>query len=224
MSTTTVNKMDIWTFFINIIIQSITFLTSEIGLSQAVAIIIFTFIARLILMPINTSAMINMHRNKQTLAKIKPELDKLKNVYKANPSEMAKQTMALYKKHNIKILDKTSVFNMTSQGIFGFGMFQAIQQMTFNSKFVWIANIAKPDILLALLVGAITYFSMVMMPGSAEQTSILLFVIPAIISFIALVNFPSAIGLYWATSSTLSLFQTLLIKQYFKYQEKHLAI
>jgi len=215
--------MELWTSFTHIIVQSIAFLTSEIGFSQAIAIILFTFLARLILMPINTSAMINMHRNKQALAKIKPELDNLRNTYKANPSEMAKQTMALYKKHNIKILDKTSVLNMASQGLFGFGMFQAIQQMAFNSKFAWIANIAKPDILLALLVGAITYFSMVMMPGSAEQTSILLFVIPAIISFIALVNFPSAIGLYWATSSALSLIQTLLIKKYFKHQEKQIV-
>ena len=94
----------------------------------------------------------------------------------------------------------------------------------FSSKFVWIANIAKPDILLALLVGAITYFSMIMMPSSAEQTSTLLFIIPAIISIIALVNFPSAIGLYWATSNTVALLQSTAINNYFKKHKNYIVL
>jgi len=132
--------------------------------------------------------------------------------------------MALYKKYNIKVLDKNGLVNIASQGVFGFGMFQALQQIVFNSKFAWIANIAKPDIALALLVGAITYFSMIMMPGSAEQASTLLFVIPAVLCIITLVNFPSAIGLYWATSSVTSLLQSLLLNKYFHKQEMHKAI
>ena len=68
-------------------------------------------------------------------------------------------------------------------------------------------------------MGAITYLSMMMMPGSAEQTSTLLFLIPAIICVVTLVNFPSAIGLYWATSSSTSLLQSLLVNKYFKNQQ-----
>ena len=162
--------MDIWNFFISFIVQSIQFFTYEIGVGEALAIILFTLIGRLILMPINLLAMANMYRNKKAISAIKPELDKIKAINKDKPTEIAKSTMALYKKHNIKILDKNSAINIASQSIFGFGMFQAVQQIVFNSKFAWIANIAKPDIALALLVGAITYLSMIMMPGSAEQT------------------------------------------------------
>ncbi|WKD24371.1 hypothetical protein NDQ71_04610 [Pseudoalteromonas sp. KG3] len=57
----------------------------------------------------------------------------------------------------------------------------------FNSKFAWIASIVKPDIAFSLLVGVIT-----------------------------LINFPSAIGLYWATSSGKSLLQSLLLHHYFE--------
>ncbi|MBE0418685.1 MULTISPECIES: YidC/Oxa1 family membrane protein insertase [Pseudoalteromonas] len=215
--------MDIWNFFISFIVQSIQFFTYEIGVGEALAIILFTLIGRLILMPINLLAMANMYRNKKAISAIKPELDKIKAINKDKPSEIAKSTMALYKKHNIKILDKNSAINIASQSIFGFGMFQAVQQIVFNSKFAWIANIAKPDIALALLVGAITYLSMIMMPGSAEQTNTLLFVIPAIICIITLINFPSAIGLYWATSSVTSLLQSLVLNKYFHRQEIHNA-
>jgi len=213
--------MEIWNLFTDFIVQSITFFTQEVGVSQAVAIILFTVIGRLVLMPINLVAMANMVRNKKAIAALKPELDSIKNNYKNQPSEIAKLTMALYKKHNIKFIDKKSVTNMASQGVFGLGTFQALQQIVFNSKFAWIASIAKPDIALSLLVGAITYLSM-MMPGSAEQTSTLLFLIPAIICVVTLVNFPSAIGLYWATSSSTSLLQSLLVNKYFKnHQPQH---
>lgn len=212
-------KMEIWNLFTDFIVQSITFFTQEVGVSQAVAIILFTVIGRLVLMPINLVAMANMVRNKKAIAALKPELDSIKNNYKNQPSEIAKLTMALYKKHNIKFIDKKSVTNMASQGVFGLGTFQALQQIVFNSKFAWIASIAKPDIALSLLVGAITYLSMMMMPGSAEQTSTLLFLIPVIICVVTLVNFPSAIGLYWAASSSTSLLQSLLVNKYFKNQQ-----
>nr|MDC2855312.1 YidC/Oxa1 family membrane protein insertase [Ningiella sp. W23] len=113
---------------------------------------------------------------------------------------------------------------MASQGVFGLGTFQALQQIVFTSKFAWISSIAKPDIALSLLVGVITYLSMMMMPGSAEQTSTLLFLIPAIICIVTLVNFPSAIGLYWATSSSTSLLQSLLVNKYFKNQQPQHAL
>jgi YidC/Oxa1 family membrane protein insertase len=210
--------MEIWNFFISIITQSIQFISSEIGLGESLAIILFTVIGRLILMPINWSAMTNSYRNKQAMLLLKPELEKIKTKHQNNTSEVAKATMALYKKHNIKIMDKTSVMNIAGQSVFGFGMFQALQQLVFNSKFAWIVNIAKPDLALAIIVGVITYLSMAMMPGSADQVNILLFVIPAIICTIMLINFPSALGLYWATSSTISLLQSVMLKKYFQKQ------
>ena len=211
--------MEIWNTFTSIIIQSIEFINLEVGVSEAAAIILFTLIGRLILMPINLSAMTNMYRNKKALLVIKPELEKIKIKHQDNPSEAAKATMALYKKNNIKILDNTSIMNIASQGIFGLGMFQALQQIVFNSKFAWITNIAKPDVTLAFIVGAITYFSMLMLPGSAEQANVLMFIIPAIICIVMLINFPSAIGLYWATSSTTSLLQSLMLNKYHKMQD-----
>ena len=144
--------MDVWSSFIGFISNTIMFLSAEVGLSQAVAIMLFTLLARLILSPINTKATINMFINKRKIIKLKPELEKIKLIYQDNPKEKAKRTMALYKKHQITLLDKTSIVNMTSQGILGFGIFQSLQQMVFNSKFAWIANIAKPDIALAFLV------------------------------------------------------------------------
>jgi len=210
--------MELWSTFTGIISQSIELLSSQFDVSQAIAIILVTIIARLLLMPINTRALINSYRNKQKLAKIKPQLERIKTLYRDNPAEMMKRSMALQKKHDIKMFDKNAIANMASQGLLGVGMFQTLQQMVLNSKFAWIASIAKPDVGLALLVGFLTYLSMVVMPGSTEQAQTLLFIIPAVISFVVLVSFPSAIGLYWATMNTVSVIQTLLIKKFMEKQ------
>ncbi len=207
--------MEVWNVFINEIMRSLAFITHELGASEAVAIILVTLIGRIMLMPINLSAMAHMQSNKNALLAIKPELDQLKSTYQDKPSDLAKATMALYNKHNIKILDNKSIMNILGQGTFGLGMFQTLQQVVFTGKFAWITNIAKPDLLLALIVGVITYFSMSMMSASAEQTNILFLLIPALICIVMLSHFSSAIGLYWATSSSASLMQSFILNKYF---------
>lgn len=147
--------------------------------------------------------------------KLKPELARLKERYQDNSSELAKQTMALYKQSGVKFLDKTTLGNIAAQGFIGLGMFQALQAMPFKSAFLWIANIAKPDVALAVIVGVLTFFTMLLMPSAVEQQNLLIFMIPAFISAFVLISFPSALALYWLVSSLVSLLQSVFIKVYF---------
>ena len=64
--------MELWNFFTSFIVQSIAFFTQEVGLSQALAIILFTLIGRLVLMPINLLAMAKTVSNKKAIAVLKP--------------------------------------------------------------------------------------------------------------------------------------------------------
>ena len=215
--------MELWANFTDLLVQAIGFLTTEVGVSQGVAIILLTLLVRLLLSPISCSAMFNSYKNRKAMATIKPELDKLKSVYKDKPDEMAKQTMTLYRKHDITFISKTLVANVSSQAIFGFGMYQVLQKVIFNGKFAWIANIAKPDIALAMLVGALTYVSMLMMPGSAEQASAMFLLIPVMVSVAVLITAPSALGLYWATSSAFTALQSVVMQKYFTKQQSNLT-
>ncbi len=163
-------------------------------------------------MPISLKSSYEMHKNKQALEKIKPEIEQLKERYKNKPTEIRKRTMALYKQRQIKFLDRSSILNIASQGTLGLGLFQTLKNAALNSKLMWIADIAKPDVILAFIVGALTLISMLMMPGVAEQQSALLFLIPAVISTIVLLSFPSALGLCWATSNVVAVTQTLILR------------
>jgi len=135
-----------------------------------------------------------------------------KDKYKDKPNEVIHRTIALHKKNNIRVFPKATVFNIVLQSTFGIGAFQAIKNIGLNSRFLWIANIAKPDLLLALLVGILTFFSMSLMPGAAEQNMTLFFTMAALISIIVLISFSSGLGLYWATSNFVTILQQCFLR------------
>ncbi|MEW6992066.1 YidC/Oxa1 family membrane protein insertase [Colwelliaceae bacterium 6441] len=210
--------MDIWTQLLSLISESITMLSSHFSGDQALAIIAFTVLVKFLLMPFQLKSSIKMANNKSALAKIKPQLDNLKTKYQEDPQSLFKQTSALYKKHNITMIDKASLANMAVQGGFGFAMFQTVKSLSLSSPFMWIATIAKPDMLLALVVGFLTYIATIVTPGMAEQSNQLIVLLPALMSIVAVAMFPSALGLYWATSNVVTIFQSFIVKGLLKKQ------
>jgi YidC/Oxa1 family membrane protein insertase len=212
--------MEIWSTWISFISNTIDFISMYFGASEALAIITFTLLARIVLMPISLKSAYEMYKNRLAMEKVKPEVERLRELYRDNPNELAQKTMAVYKKSGIKFLDRTSVINIGSQGILGLGIFQALRNMIFHSKFMWIADIAKPDLLLAFVVGVLTFISMYMMPSAIENQNFLILIIPAIVSFVALISFPSALGLYWAASNAVTIIQTLILRMVVAYKKQ----
>lgn len=203
--------MEIWGMWTALIENCIALLTSQVGISEAVAIIVFTLAARMALMPISFSSAHKMVKNKLAMNALKPELESLRERYGEDPAKLARETMALYKQKGVKFLDRTTLLNMGSQGVLGLGLFQALKEAAFHSKWLWIADIAKPDVLLAVFVGLLTFLSMLIMPG-AEHSSLLLFAIPAVVSVFVLISFPSAVAIYWASSNFITIGQTVVLR------------
>jgi YidC/Oxa1 family membrane protein insertase len=204
--------MEIWNTWIAIVTNGIDMLSIHFGLSEALAIVTFTLLARLVLMPISLKSAYRMYKNKLAIERVKPEIERLREVYSKNPEALSKRVMAVYKKNGIKFIDSTSMMNIGTQGILGLGIFQALRNMETGSRFMWIADIAKPDVILAFVVGVLTFLSMQVMPGLSEQQSHLMLLIPAMISMFVLVTFPSAVGLYWATSNVVTMAQSLVLR------------
>jgi len=215
--------INMWEFFTSLLSVSIEQASLVLGVNEAIAIILFTLLIRVLLLPVSVSALIRATQSKAKMLALKPTAEKLAVQYKDNPSELAKKTMALYKAHNITFIDKVSFANIFSQGVFGLGMFQAIKGMLFKTKFMWIETLGKPDVMLALIVGALTYVSMILMPGSAEQVNQLLFILPAVLSVLVLISFPSAIALYMAVSAVVSALQSVFVSMYMQRKESKTA-
>ncbi|MFA6311074.1 MAG: membrane protein insertase YidC [Sterolibacterium sp.] len=205
--------MELWSMWTHLLETLLGYFAVHLGYSEAVSIIVLTLIARVALMPVSLTSAYRMQRNKEAIERIKPALEELRQSFKNNPSELATRTMALYRKNGITFLDKVSLLNIGSQGVFGIGVYQVLNRMVFSSKFLWISNLAKPDFLLTVLVGTFVVLAMVLMPGATADTSMLLMIaIPVLISVVAVAALPSALGIYWATSNAVTIVQTLALR------------
>jgi YidC/Oxa1 family membrane protein insertase len=121
--------------------------------------------------------------------------------------------MALYRENGIRFMDKKTILNIVAQSIFGLGMFKVLKRMEFSSKFLWIADLGKPDFLLTIFVGILMAVNMVLMPESTGHASMwLMIAVPVLISVVAVATLPSAIGIYWATSNVVIIGQTLAFR------------
>lgn len=205
--------MELWTMWTHALEAGIGLIVAQLGLSEALAIIVLTLIARAAMMPVSLASAYRMQINKQAVARLKPKLEALRERLKADPAELARQTMALYRDNGVRFVDKLALLNIGSQSVFGLGIFQALNRMSFHSKFLWIAHLAKPDLWLTLLVGALMLLGMALMPGALHETNMLLMLaVAVIVSVVAIAALPSALGLYWATSNAVTVLQTLLLR------------
>ena len=136
--------MEVWNLWTGLITYLIDYLSLNLGVSEALAIILFTMLARLALMPVSLVSSYRMCRNRLTLQRLQPVVEALKEQYPDDLAERSRQTMALYKKHGVKMLDRTTVLNMASQTVLGIGVFQALGNMLSSSRFLWIAFSGSP--------------------------------------------------------------------------------
>ena len=205
--------MGIWTMWTDGLANALALLSGHFGFSQAWAIIVLTLAVRLAILPVSIGAALRADHNRRRLDALKPELENLRRSLKDDPRALAEQTMALYRRDGIRFLDRLTLANLASQTGFGLGMFRMLRRLKFSADFLWIADIAKPNLLLALLTGAIMALALSLAPGSHPQMSLAMLMIPVAISIISVATFPSAIGLYWASSNLVSLTQTLAVRR-----------
>ncbi|MBN4053432.1 membrane protein insertase YidC [Haliea sp. AH-315-K21] len=212
--------MELWAIWTNFLASCIDFFALQFGLTEAVSIILLTLVIRILLFPLSYNTAYNSQKNKIAMEKLKPELDVIKEKYADQPSEVMQKTMSLYKENGIKIFSKFTALNLVFQIFFGLGTYQAIRNTTLNSKFLWISNIANPDLLLAILVGVLTYISMAMLPTNADQNMEILYLVPVLIAVFMLISFPSALGLYWGTSTLVTISQQAILRFVFLKQSR----
>jgi YidC/Oxa1 family membrane protein insertase len=93
-----------------------------------------------------------------------------------------------------------------------FGMFRVLRDVGKGVRFLWVPNLLKPDITLAILAGLTTAIMMIVNPDLPESMRVLMIVVPSIIAMIAALKFCSAMSLYWITSNCFTAMQTVVLR------------
>lgn len=198
--------------FFNLIHGFVRSIIANPNVSYGVAIILVTAIIRLLLLPLN----IKQTKSSLKMNKVQPELKKLQQKYKNDPQKMQEKTMELYKEMGVNPLG--GCLPLLLQWPIFIALYYVFNTLTgINGiSFLWIKNLAKPDILLAILSGATTYYSGSLMapsdPAQAKQTASMnigMSIFMIIISW----KLKAALVLYWVVNNLIQILQTFFMKK-----------
>ncbi|MGN2250104.1 YidC/Oxa1 family membrane protein insertase [Frateuria sp. GZRe14] len=203
-----------WSMFVDgpssLLAQLATWLDGSYGL----AVIVLALLVRLALLPMTLkTAEQNWWRQQQLLA-LKPKLARLNERHAGDPAAKAEAMQALYREHGVSGGLGSSLLVALVQAPLGAGIYAAIRQGVAGAgSFLWIPKLARPDVMLALVVGLLSFAALLLNPAMSEQARTLLHWLPVVVSFLVVWHLAAGLGLYWAGSSGVNLLQMALLRR-----------
>ncbi|MGB6223578.1 membrane protein insertase YidC [Haloferula sp.] len=209
----------IFSRFMNFLLVHIHDLISKISdkWSWGWAIIIVTLVVRAAMWPLYARS----NRTMKRMAKLKPEMDKLKEQYPDDPAKVQQEVMGLYRKFGINPVG--GCLPMLAQIPIFFGFYRMLQYAVElrGQGFLWVDDLSMPDTvahimgyplnILPIVMGLSSFAQMQMMPNtSGDKTQQTIMKLMPLMFFFFCYNFASALALYWTTSNIFSIFQTWL--------------
>lgn len=192
------------------------------NISYGLAIILFTIIIRLLLLPLNIRQM----KSQVKMQEVQPELKKLQEKYKNDPQKSQQEMMKLYKEKGVNPMGGCLPLLIQLPILWAlFYVFRNIHpvdpvtQQNITVSFLWLPNLfaADPYKILPILAGVTQYISALLMPmptdsAQAKQTSTMNIAMSAMMVFMAW-SFTAGLVVYWVTQNIIQMGQNLLIKK-----------
>jgi YidC/Oxa1 family membrane protein insertase len=168
---------------------------------------------RIALLPLTLKLARRARRNQEIIKQLQPEIDQLKKRFEKKPERLFEEMQKLYRQHNCTLLDLPAIIgSIAPLPLFGL-VYGAIRgSLTASSAFLWIKNLASPDGWLTLGILFLTGLSTYFLPSNSEPMRMTMIIIQVTVTFLIIWKLAAGLGLYWASSSLIGLFQTLWLR------------
>jgi YidC/Oxa1 family membrane protein insertase len=196
----------IWTMWLDVIRGLVDSLSGSMGLGLAV--IVTALILRAIVLPVSWSVAYRGCIRQRKMRRLQPELQRIKEQFAGKPDVYFQHMQALYSKNGLSFFDGKSLLGSLVQMPLLLGMFQTLRDIGNGIRFLWVPNLLKPDLTLAIIAGLTTALMMTVNPDLPEQMRMFMLIVPSIIAAVVALKFCSALAIYWATSNCFSAIQT----------------
>ena len=208
--------------FFNLIHSGVYAVIHNINVSYGLAIILFTIIVRIILLPLN----MKQTRSQVRMQKVQPEVKKLQEKYKNDPKKSQEEMMKLYKEKGVNPMGGCLPLIVQLPILWAlFYVFRNIKPLdpatgqAVTVSFLWMKDLFSHDPLyiLPILSGVTTFLSSRMMApvgdsAQAKQTSTMNIGMSIFMVFMAW-KFTAALVLYWVANNLIQIAQTVLMKK-----------
>ncbi len=191
------------------------------GHDFGMAVIVLTVLIKFVLYPLSAKGI----KSQKALQDLQPKIKELQERFKDDKNRQAKEVMDLYKKEKINPFSGLLLLLVQLPILFAlFKVFgDGVKKMSgVDTTFLGIINLTEASVVLVILTGATQFWQAKMMTprhgsgqapakkGQPDFSSMMqkqmLYFFPAFTVFI-LWNMPSAIALYWLTTTLFTIFQ-----------------
>lgn len=204
----------IWEHFVEFLAAALFALAQAYGGNLGLAIITLSFAARIALLPFTLRLARRTQERQAKFLALQPEIRKLRARYGSDPQRLNAELLVLFRRHGYSPLDGRGLLGGLAQLPVGAGLYTAISHgLGEGGRFLWITNLARPDVILALLTGVLTYLASILSPDLPQQARIVATFVPALLTVYFVWNLASGVGLYWATSTAVGVLQSALMRR-----------
>jgi YidC/Oxa1 family membrane protein insertase len=197
----------------DVVIGLLISLSQSFGGSLGCAIIVLSLGVRAMLLPLTIRLARRAQRNQEIMRVLQPEIEQLRKRFEKKPERLFDEMRKLYRKHDCNPFDLPTLLGSFIQlPIFGILYSSIRSSLSSSSAFLWIRNLALPDFFLTLVILFLTGLGAYLMPSASQQMKSTMIAIQIIVTFLIVWKLAAGLGLYWASSSLVGLFQTLWLR------------
>ncbi len=207
--------MLLWDQFVDLFRVTIAAYAQACGGNLGSGIVAFSVTLRFLMFPITLRIARASMAHQQAMQKLQPELEKIHKRFRKRPERIAEESHKLFQKHGVSPIPYAGCLGGLAQMPLFLAVYSAVRQVVAaGGRFLWIGNIARPDLILTAIVTALTYASIAYstsnMPQQGKQIVVLL---PVIATVFVLAKTSAGLGLYWGVSAAASLIQSMVIRR-----------
>ena len=205
-----------WDAFVEAIRASMFLVSQACNGSLGTGVLVVSLTLRLLLLPLTLRLAARARAHQEAMAALAPEMDRLRGEYANDPMKYWQEVSALLRRRGLRPADPAALLSAIVQAPILFGLYAAVRKGIGNGvRFMWIRDLARADIALAILVTVLTGIALVTAPSptqNAQQAQIML-TIAVLGTAIFLWTAASSVALSVGAGVAVSLLQNWLVQR-----------
>lgn len=202
--------MPLWLNVVGLVQATLFAIAHLFGGSVGAAIVVLSLAVRLALLPLTYRVAVRARELQAQLKCVQPELDRLRARHASDPARLLAETRALHRRHGIPLVPRGTLPSALVQLPVGAALYRAIASLGRAGRFLWIGDLARPDVVVAATAAALTSATVLASSPnpSASRTAA---VVSGLVTLLVAWRIGAGVGLYWAASSAIGALEGLLV-------------
>ncbi len=206
--------MTVWTELVQLLQAGIFASAQCFGGNLGAGIVFVSLMFRLAMLPLTMYIAQRSIAHRRLIERLQPDVDRLRKRYRRKPERLAQEMRKLFARQGASPVDGTGCVGGLAQAPLLLALFSAVRgSATRGGRFLWITDIARPDLWLTGLVAGLTAAATILQPQLPEKGRWLTIGLPAILTVIFLSRMAAGVGLYWGATSAAGVLQAVLLRR-----------